>query len=189
MFPLIMQNKVWLGNSSGDMAFKVPEHYEPRTTRYWQEENGQKWRSMGNACWFTNLDLKKRHEDLILYTNYTTKQYPTYDNYNAVEVSLTKDIPADFDGVMGVPLTFVDRHNPDQFDIVGVTQSWFDARTKKYPPQIQVGADGARSSVAKLNDGAALRLKSPPSGKTYYVVKGHYYVKVYARILIRRKPV
>lgn len=136
VFPLIMENKIWLGYKSGDMAFKVPDYYESRATRYWQDESGQKWRSLGNACWFTNLDITKRHEDLILYKNYTPEEYPTYDNYDAIEVSKTKDIPKDYDGVMGVPLTFLDKHNPDQFEIVGVTQSWSDGTTKTYPTQI-----------------------------------------------------
>jgi hypothetical protein len=182
-----MENKIWLGYKSGDMAFKVPDYYEPRNTRYWQDERGQKWRSLGNACWFTNLDITKRHEDLILYKNYIPAEYPTYDNYGAIEVSKTKDIPMDYDGVMGVPVTFLSRHNPDQFEILGVTQSWADGRTKTYPHQTQIAPNGSRSNVTKLNDGAALKLDSPPHGKTHYMVENNYYVKVYARILIRRK--
>ena len=187
IFPLIMENRIWLGYESGDMAFRVPDYYEPRATRYWEDESGQKWRSMGNGCWFTNLDIKKRHEDLILYKNYIPEEYPAYDNYEAIEVSKTKDIPMDYDGVMGVPVTFLNRHNPDQFEILGVTQSWSDGRTKTYPHQIQISADGSRTTVTKLNDGAALKLDSPPHGKTHYMVENNYYVKVYARILIRRK--
>jgi hypothetical protein len=189
IFPLIRESKMWLGYNSGDMEFKVPDYYGPKTTRYWQDESGQKWRSLGNACWYTNLDIKKRHEDLILYKTYTPGEYPSYDNYNAIEVSKTKDIPSNYDGVLGVPITFLERHNPDQFEIVGVTQSWSDCAVKEYPPQIQVGADGARSCVTKLNDGAAVKLKSPPKGKTYYIVEDDYYVKVYARILVRRRAV
>jgi hypothetical protein len=182
-----MENKIWLGHNSGDMEFKVPDHYEARETRYWVDVDGQKWRSMGNACWFTNLDIKKRHENLILYKNYTPEEYRSYDNYGAIEVSKTKDIPTNYDGTMGVPVTFLDRHNPNQFEIVGVTQSWSDGTVKTYPPQIQVGADGTRSNVTKLNDGPALKVDSPPKGTTYYIVDGNYYVKAYARILIRRK--
>jgi hypothetical protein len=187
IFPLIKENRIWLGYNAGDMAFKVPDYYEARETRYWVDAEGQKWRSMGNACWFTNLDLKKRHEDIILYKNYNPEEYRPYDNYNAIEVSRTKDIPIDYGEVMGVPITFLDRHNPDQFEIVGVTQSWSDGLIKEYPPQVQVGADGGRSNVTKLNDGAALKLESAPHGTTYYIVEGDHYVKVYARILIRRK--
>jgi len=187
IFPLIMRGRMWLGYNCGDMAFQVPDHYEARGTRYWVDAGGQKWRSMGNACWITNLDIAKRHEDIILYKKYNHEAYQSYDNYDAIEVGRAVDIPADYDGVMGVPLTFLDRHNPDQFEIVGVTQSWSDGRVKKYPPQIQVGADGVRSRVTKLNDGASLKLESPPRNTTYYVVDGSYYVKVYARLLVRRK--
>jgi hypothetical protein len=74
IFPLIKDGKIWLGYKSGDMAFKVPDYYTPRDTRYWVDEDGQKWRSMGNACWFTNLDISKRHEELILYKMYTLRR-------------------------------------------------------------------------------------------------------------------
>lgn len=120
IFSLIMQNKLWLGCKSGDMAFKVPLDSEPRATRYWQDEAGQKWRSLGNICWFTNLDHKKRHENLILYRNYSAEEYPKYDSYNAINVNKTADIPCDYDGVMGVPITFLDKYNPEQFKIIGL---------------------------------------------------------------------
>ena len=97
IFPLLKDNKIWLGYKSGDMAFTVPSSYEPRETRYWVDENGQKWRSMGNICWFTNLDIQKRHENLILYKPYTPEEYPTYDNYDAIEVSKTANIPCDYE--------------------------------------------------------------------------------------------
>ena len=118
IFPLIMRNRIWLGCKSGDMSFKVPADSEPRATRYWQDETGQKWRSMGNICWFTNLDHKKRHEELILYKTYNPEDYPKYDNYDAINVDKTSDIPCDYDGVMGVPITFLDKYNPEQFEIV-----------------------------------------------------------------------
>ncbi|MFJ1438473.1 adenine-specific methyltransferase EcoRI family protein [Capnocytophaga canimorsus] len=120
IFPLIAQNKMWLGYRSGDMKFKVPEYYEERATRFWIDEEGQKWRSLGNTCWFTNLDHNKRHEKLILYKTYTGNEedYPKYDNYDAINVDKVADIPMDYDGVMGVPITFLDKYNPEQFEIV-----------------------------------------------------------------------
>jgi len=121
VFPHIKENRIWLGYNNGDMAFKVPSHYESRATRFWIDESGQKWRSLGNACWFTNLDISKRHEDLVLYKNYKADEYPKYDNYEAIEVSKTKDIPCDYFGAMGVPITFLDKYNPDQFEILGIT--------------------------------------------------------------------
>ena len=118
IFPLLMENKVWLGYKTGDMAFKVPDDYEARETRYWQDETGQKWRSLGNICWFTNLDHNKRHEMLDLVCRYSSKEYPAYDNYNAINVNKVDNIPYDYDGAMGVPITFLDKYSPDQFDIL-----------------------------------------------------------------------
>ncbi len=120
IFPLIKANKLWLGNHAGDMAFKVPADSEPRETRYWQDKDGQKWRSMGNVCWFTNLDHKKRHEQMILYRHYTPEDYPMYDNFDAIEVRKKEDIPCDYNGIMGVPDTLLFQLNPDQFEIVGL---------------------------------------------------------------------
>ncbi len=131
IFPLIAQNKMWLGNKNGDMAFQVPDTYEPRSTRFWIDENGQKWRSMGNIAWFTNLDHKKRHEELILYKKYTPEEYPKYDNYDAINVDKVKEIPYDYDGVMGVPITFLDKFNPEQFEIVGCSYEY--GRPKEFP--------------------------------------------------------
>lgn len=118
IFPLIAKNKMWLGYKAGDMVFKVPDYYAPRATRFWIDENGQKWRSLGNICWYTNLDITKRHEDLILYETYSPEKYPKYDNYDAINVNKVSEIPCDYYGVMGVPITFLDKYNPDQFEIV-----------------------------------------------------------------------
>ena len=120
IFSLIMQNKMWLGYGNGDMAFRVPEHYEARATRFWIDEAGHKWRSLGNACWFTNLDIEKRHEEQILYKPYTPEEYPSYDNFDAIDVGRVTDIPCDWFGMMGVPDTFLYKYNPDQFEIVGL---------------------------------------------------------------------
>jgi hypothetical protein len=90
----------------------------PDTAEKWErEENGKKLKHI-MACWYTNFDIKKHHEELILYKHYTPKEYPKYDNYNAINVDKVKDIPADYDGVMGVPLTFIDKYNPEQFEII-----------------------------------------------------------------------
>ena len=118
IFPLLKENRMWLGYRCGDMAFTVPEYYEERETRFWIDDNGQKWRSLGNICWFTNLDHKKRHEELELYKRYSTEEYPEYDNYRAINVDKVSDIPEDYFGEMGVPITFLDKYNPDQFEII-----------------------------------------------------------------------
>ena len=120
IFSLIKNNKAWLGSTLSFAKFKVPDYYEERSTRFWVDETGQKWRSFGNICWFTNLDIPKRHEDLILFKKYTPEEYPKYDNYDAINVDKTADIPMDYDGVMGVPITFLDKYNPEQFEIVGL---------------------------------------------------------------------
>ncbi|MBQ9253767.1 MAG: adenine-specific methyltransferase EcoRI family protein [Bacteroidales bacterium] len=119
IFSLMRDNKIWLGYKFGNMEFKVPDYYTPRKTRFWIDEKGDKWRSLGNICWFTNLDIRKRHEDIILYKNYTPEEYPKYDNYDAINVDKTADIPCDYFGVMGVPITFMDKYNPEQFEILG----------------------------------------------------------------------
>lgn len=189
IFPLIQENKLWLGNNSGDMAFQVPSHYKPRDTRYWEDTDGQKWRSFGNMCWFTNLDFNKRHEDLILYKKYDPALYPSYDNFAAIEVSKVADIPVDHEGVMGVTIGFLTKYNPAQFEIVGISQSWFGMTSKTYPEQQQVSANGSVSKVTKLNDQPTLKVDSPPANKTYYVVDGEHYISLYARVFIKNKKV
>ena len=92
-----------------------------RSNGYIIDDKGKLWRNLGNICWFTNLDIQKRHEDLILYKSYSPEEYPTYDNYNAIEVKKVADIPCDYDGVMGVPITFMDKYNPVQFEVLGLS--------------------------------------------------------------------
>lgn len=120
VFPLIKSNKVWLGNGfqSGNAYFATtnPDGYARGV--YNPETGLVKFR---NVSWFTNLDIAKRHEELVLYKAYSPDVYPHYDNYDAIEVSRVKDIPADWDGAMGVPITFLESYNPDQFEILGIT--------------------------------------------------------------------
>ena len=125
IFKYMRDNELWLGYKSGDMAFKVPEYYEPRETRYWVDESGQKWRSMGNICWFTNLDIQKRHEELDLYKYYSAEEYPLYDNFEAININKVSDIPCDYEGIMGVPITFLDKYNPEQFEIIDINPHFF----------------------------------------------------------------
>ena len=169
IFKLIKTDKVWLGYKSGDMAFRVPDYYEPRATRYWQDDDGQKWRSMGNACWFTNLDISKRHEELILYKAYSPEEYPSYDNYDAIEVSKTDNIPNEYYGAMGVPITFLNKYNPDQFEILGITDRDDNSglKTKEYT------LDDA-PNAGDLNRRGAIKI-------------GNEYKSTYARLLIRRR--
>lgn len=119
MFPLIAQNKVWLGYQCGHYWFGVPDNYEEKKTDFKIDENGKKWRRMGNICWFTNLDIQKRHDIMPLFKQYSPNEYKKYDTYDAINIDKTKDIPFDYDGIMGVPITFLDKYNPDQFEILG----------------------------------------------------------------------
>ena len=119
ILPLFIDNKVWLGYNSGHFWFRVPDDYEEKKTDFKIDEAGVKWRRMGNICWFTNIDIEKRHENLTLFRNYTPDKYPKYDNYDAINVDKTVDIPCDYFGIMGVPITFIDKHNPDQFELLG----------------------------------------------------------------------
>lgn len=118
VFHLIKENKIWLGYNNGDMEFRVPQYYEARKTRFRVDEDGIKYRSFGNICWFTNLDINKRHEDIILYKKYNESEYLKYDNYDAINVNKTSEIPIDYNGVMGVPITFLHKYNPEQFEII-----------------------------------------------------------------------
>ncbi len=125
IFPLIRDNRLWMGASihSGDRKFWVPDDYELNAAGCGTDETGRKYIRVKGVRWFTNLDYKERHEDLILYKSYSPENYPTYDNYDAINVDKTSDIPCDYDGVMGVPITFLDKYNPDQFNILGMCAS------------------------------------------------------------------
>jgi hypothetical protein len=199
VFPLIKDNKMWLGKgfAKGDAYFRVPEttRTEYASGVYDSETQLVHFR---NTTWFTNLEHGRRHEPLQLMsiadnTRYSKHKvikgvgYPKYDNFDAIEVSYTDAIPSDYQGIMGVPISFLDKYNPDQFEIVGITKTWFGAANKIYPKQIQVSANGQKSVVTKLNDGPVLKVSEPPMGKTFYEIDGEFYVQNYARILIRHR--
>ena len=117
IFKLIKENKLWLGfGFNRNMAHFVNNHYIDYATDVDHKEGMIR---VSGVVWFTNIDNSKRHEDIILYKNYSPEEYPTYDNYDAINVDKTKDIPMDYDGTMGVPITFMDKYNPDQFEIIG----------------------------------------------------------------------
>ena len=120
IFPLIKTNQLWLGVSihSGDREFGVPRYYPLNAAGCREDENGNRFIRVKGVRWFTNLDHKDRHEEMILYKRYNSEDYPHYDNYDAINVNVTADIPMDYHGVMGVPITFLDKYNPDQFEII-----------------------------------------------------------------------
>ncbi len=125
IFKLIADNELWLGPSihSGDREFGVPDDYPLNAAGSRIDDAGRKYIRVKGVRWFTNLDFKERHEDLIPYRKYSPDEYPSYVNYEAIEVSKTKDIPMDHEGAMGVPITFLDKYNPDQFEIVGSSRT------------------------------------------------------------------
>jgi hypothetical protein len=120
IFKLVKENKLWLGASihSGDREFGVPDDYPLTAASYRIDNEGNKYIRVKGVRWFTNLDYKERHEDLILYKKYNPKEYPNFDHYDAINVDKTKDIPMDYVGAIGVPITFLDKYNPEQFDII-----------------------------------------------------------------------
>lgn len=190
IFTLIQQNKIWSGNKSGDMEFKVPDYYEPRATRYRQDETGQKWRSMGNICWFTNLDISKRHENLILYKQYNESEYPSYENYDAINIDKVTDIPLDYDGVMGVPITYLDKYNPKQFEIIelGIVGSCTFTNNRKMEILDKNGLSTGKftyNAKGTLYKKYNPMLDKKPAFKD--VETGELYSSIYARVLIRKR--
>ncbi len=122
IFKLIKENKIWLGISihSGDREFGVPDNYPLKASGCRTDSNGKKFIRIKGVRWFTNLDYPQRYEDLILYKKYNKEEYPKYDNYNAINVDKTINIPQDYNGYIGVPITFMDKYNPNQFEILGI---------------------------------------------------------------------
>lgn len=205
VFPLIKTDRLWLGATANgsDMVFAVPPGSEVKAT---DKEKAARlgyegdYTRLGNSCWFTNLDHGRRHQPLALMTQADNEKfsrhkeikgvgYKKYDNYDAIEVPFTDAIPCDYPGVMGVPISFLSKYNPEQFDIAGITKTWNDdsgLKIKTYPSQTQVSAGGVESVVGKLNDGAAIKVETAPDS-THYKVKKAILIQVYARILIKHR--
>lgn len=131
-FKLIKENKLWLGASihSGDREFAVPDDYPLQATNYRVDSKGKKFIRVKGIRWFTNLDYEERYQPIVLTKSYSPQIYPQYDNYDAINVDRTKKIPFDYPGIMGVPITFLDKYNPEQFEIIGLSAS------AKYNPEI-----------------------------------------------------
>jgi hypothetical protein len=123
-FGYVKENKLWLGyDNGGTKWFQVPMDYDIPTESRKKVENGIKYFSMGRIMWFTNLETTKRNENIVLYKKYSPEEFPKYDNYEVINVDKVSDIPMDYDGVMGVPITFADKYNPNQFEILGIANS------------------------------------------------------------------
>ena len=201
VFPGLKDNKMWIGatNFNTGMYFRVPEDFEYASSyKFEREKNGMKVNRVPAICWFTNLEHGRRHTqkplmsmaDNIKYSKHCEikgKGYLHYDNFDAIEVNYYDAIPSDYDGMMGMSLTYMDKYCPEQFEIVGITKTWFGMANKVYPKQIQVSKTGKKTIVTKLNDGPVIELDGPLDGEVYYIVDGKYYTQAYARILIRKK--
>jgi hypothetical protein len=167
VFKLISSNKIWLGQSihSGDREFRVPDYYPLEAAGFRVDENGVKYIRVKGVRWFTNIDFEERHENLTLYKQYTPEEYPRYVNYDAIEVSKTAEIPYDYDGEMGVPITFLDKYNPDQFEIIGSSRF-----------------------VGKPMSDYAKKGTYTAGGMRFYLPNGDgTYQRLYDRIVIKRK--
>ena len=200
VFPLLKDNKVWMGCTihSGDREFGVPDEYPLEAAGCRIDENGKKYIRVKGVRWYTNIDHGSRHDPLSLmsmadnikYSKHKEiqgKKYQHYDNYDAIEIPYSDAIPCDYEGMIGAPITFFDKYCPEQFEIVGITKTWFGMANKVYPKQIQVSKTGKKTIVTKLNDGPVIELDGPLEGEVYYIVEGKYYTQAYARILIRKK--
>lgn len=204
VFPLIKENKIWLGatNFNTGMYFQVPGDFVYADTyKFERERDGVKVNRVPGVCWFTNLDHGRRHQSLPLMTmednlKYSKHKeikgkgsYEKYDNYDAIEVPFTDAIPSDYDGVMGAPITYLDKYSPEQFEIIGMSKTPIGThlRTKIYPRQVQISKNGKKSNVTKLNDGTAIEIVAIPSNKIYYEVNGKKYIATYPRVLIKHK--
>ena len=148
-FPLIKNNKLWLGFGT-DSWYRVPDDFDDRSGV--KIEDGKKYFKV-KSRWFTNLDVKKRHEKLILTEKYDPIKYPKFDNYDAINVSKVTDIPKDYDGVMGVPITFLDKYNPEQFEIVGELNSGSNNEFDYAKPMIEGKMKYARILIRRKPSG------------------------------------
>jgi len=178
IFPLLMGNSIWLGCKTlgSEMYFDVQDDYKEYLVKNKKEGSAYKiidgvvMGRMAAACWFTNLDIQKRHEKLILWKKYTPEEYPSYDNYDAINVDRVSDIPSDFDGVMGVPITFLDSYNSEQFEILGMTD-----RNNPYGLTTKIYTKADCDNYGDCNRRGAIRLADNTIKSTY------------ARIFIKKK--
>lgn len=188
IFPLLKENEMWLGYGfSGNVGYFASPYQDYAASS--QHKNGLI--RVSGVMWFTNLDIKKRHEELILVKQYHghEDEYPHYDNYDAINVDKTVDIPCDYDGVMGVPITFLDKYNPEQFEIVGLGNgAELFGPTKTYKNVVTMKNGKAISNGNAVNRVLVWKLKELPIKGTYYRLEtGELLFAPYARILIRKR--
>ena len=166
---------MWLGYGFKGGAGHFISHYEDKATA---SDHHEGMIQVSDVTWFTNLEIKKRHEDIILYKHYTPEEYPTYANYNAIDVSKTEYIPLDYDGLMGVPITFMDKYNPEQFEIIGNTCDTDWIRSAGFKPMGQATIDNLMKQGNKAH--VTANMNSP------YILRNGLVSLPYARIIIRK---
>lgn len=173
IFKLIKENKLWLGYGfKGGAGHFINEHYEDYATATDRKEGMIR---VSGVHWFTNLEINKRHEDLILYKTYNEEEYPTYENFNAINVNKTKDIPMDYSGFIGVPITFLDKYNPEQFEIIGLGIS---------NSGIEIGVQPYKEEHKKYRK--EIQKRGAVDGDLYMMTNGIVDVP-YARVIIKNK--
>ena len=192
-FKLIKDNKLWLGQSihSGDREFRVPDTYPLKAAGFRVDKNGIKYIRVKGVRWFTNMDFKERHDDLILYRKYTEKDYPKYCNFDAINVDKTTDIPCDYYESIGVPITFLDKYNPDQFEIValGIVGSIEFSSERKMEILDKNGLPTGKFTINAK--GTLYRKYDPTTDKKPPAFRdaenNQLYSSIYARVIIKRR--
>ena len=188
IFSLIKENKLWLGYGfKGGAAHFINTHYEDYASAGDHKEGMIR---VSGVVWFTNIDIKKRHEELVMYKTYNPEEFPKYENYEAINVDKSTDIPMDYDGVIGVPITFLDKYSPDQFEIVGLGIVGSCEFTNERRMEI-LDKNGVPTGKYTVNAKGTLYRKHLESDKKPAAFKdcetGELYQSIYARILIKRK--
>lgn len=199
IFPLIKNNKIWSGYGFNmSMIYKTPYPNLLEANRQFVIAHGKNpddgFVKVPAICWFTNLDIEKRHEKVDLIKKYSEEDYPKYDNYDAIDVSKIADIPYDYDGYMGVPITFLNKYNPEQFEIIGLLQSSTDEEAgipnlRYYNDFKEMRQDMTYTGASggKANGNPVVKGKSEKGNFLFNENTNEYVHSVYARILIRRK--
>ncbi|AIN74114.1 adenine-specific methyltransferase EcoRI family protein [Flavobacterium psychrophilum] len=173
IFKLIKEDKLWLGYGfNGGAAHFINKHYEDYATATDRKEGMIR---VSGVTWFTNLEIRKRHEDLELYKSYTPEEFPTYENFNAINIGKTKEIPVNYNGFMGVPITFLDKYNPEQFEIIGLGIS---------SSGIEFGVEPYKDEHKKYRK--EIQKRGAVNGDLYMITNGIVDVP-YARIVIKNK--
>ncbi len=193
IFPKIKHNQMWLGitMNGSNRYFQVPQDY-PLTEKTGKIEDGKKYAFVKSVVWFTNLKNKKWTDELTLAEKYSSDKYVKYDNYDAIDVDRVSNIPYDYYGEIGVPITFLHKYNPNQFKIVGLGNSKLNfTPSKVYDQPIKILKNGDIQDGGAINSVLTIKVPYPPKGSIYYSNKsdGTFYIAPFARIIIKRKDI